>query len=232
MTEPSNPPINPSSTSSSSLPSLSCNENNTNSLIKIPILSSNKTKNSSKSDPPVPKKRRVRTGCLTCRERHLKCDEGTPMCNNCLKSHRNCRRGIKLNFMETKVTSPKTLVPFPHQHFAICDESRAIAAEYKGGLSSYPELKTEISTRDLTTLTRDQISTNKIETTALFISKDSSKKRNVYQGDKMYSITPESENIELNSSYAFVTLPNDSNSHNKLSYVVSDLLLLNLLTYI
>jgi Fungal Zn(2)-Cys(6) binuclear cluster domain len=29
--------------------------------------------------------KRVRTGCLTCRERHLKCDEGMPDCQNCRK---------------------------------------------------------------------------------------------------------------------------------------------------
>lgn len=43
--------------------------------------------------------------------------------------------------METKVNTPKTLVPCVPQHFAICDESRAIAAEYEDGLSSYPEIK-------------------------------------------------------------------------------------------
>lgn len=48
------------------------------------------------------KSKRVRTGCLTCRERHLKCDEGTPDCLNCRKSNRECKRGIRLNFLDTK----------------------------------------------------------------------------------------------------------------------------------
>ena len=48
--------------------------------------------------PAVPKPKRVRTGCLTCRERHLKCDEGLPNCLNCKKSGKTCKRGIKLNF--------------------------------------------------------------------------------------------------------------------------------------
>ena len=45
----------------------------------------------------------MRTGCLTCRERHLKCDEGMPICLNCKKSNRQCKRGVRLNFIDTKV---------------------------------------------------------------------------------------------------------------------------------
>lgn len=35
----------------------------------------------------VPK---VRTGCITCKKRHIKCDEGRPSCANCLKSRGRC----------------------------------------------------------------------------------------------------------------------------------------------
>jgi len=56
--------------------------------------------------PATAKSRRVRTGCLTCRERHLKCDEGTPDCNNCRKSSRECKRGLRLNFIDTQVKNP------------------------------------------------------------------------------------------------------------------------------
>ncbi|KAK4198347.1 hypothetical protein QBC40DRAFT_308320 [Triangularia verruculosa] len=35
-------------------------------------------------------KRRTKTGCLTCRKRRIKCDEGHPTCNNCKKSKREC----------------------------------------------------------------------------------------------------------------------------------------------
>ncbi|KAK4097407.1 hypothetical protein N658DRAFT_434073 [Parathielavia hyrcaniae] len=35
-------------------------------------------------------KRRTKTGCLTCRKRRIKCDEGKPTCNNCKKSKREC----------------------------------------------------------------------------------------------------------------------------------------------
>ncbi|KAL7627647.1 hypothetical protein AAE478_001840 [Parahypoxylon ruwenzoriense] len=35
-------------------------------------------------------RKRTKTGCLTCRKRRIKCDEGRPTCNNCLKSKRQC----------------------------------------------------------------------------------------------------------------------------------------------
>ncbi|KAI0909325.1 hypothetical protein F4823DRAFT_443433 [Ustulina deusta] len=37
-----------------------------------------------------PMRKRTKTGCLTCRKRRIKCDEGKPTCNNCLKSKRQC----------------------------------------------------------------------------------------------------------------------------------------------
>ncbi len=59
----------------------------------------------------VSKPKRVRTGCLTCRERHLKCDEGLPNCQNCRKSSRTCKRGVRLNFIDTTVKSPPMIPP-------------------------------------------------------------------------------------------------------------------------
>ncbi|KXJ92289.1 hypothetical protein Micbo1qcDRAFT_162501 [Microdochium bolleyi] len=35
-------------------------------------------------------KKRTKTGCLTCRQRRIKCDESRPICNNCIKSKRQC----------------------------------------------------------------------------------------------------------------------------------------------
>ncbi|KAK3297930.1 uncharacterized protein B0H64DRAFT_458548 [Chaetomium fimeti] len=35
---------------------------------------------------------RSRNGCLTCRSRHVKCDEARPICGNCQKSNRDCRQ--------------------------------------------------------------------------------------------------------------------------------------------
>ncbi|KIW30414.1 uncharacterized protein PV07_06158 [Cladophialophora immunda] len=49
---------------------------------------------SSKSAPPfpVPKSRnsRTKTGCLCCRLRRKKCDEATPVCNNCVRNNLIC----------------------------------------------------------------------------------------------------------------------------------------------
>lgn len=88
-----------------------------------------------------PKSRRVRTGCLTCRERHLKCDETLPKCLNCSKSGRICKRGIRLNFIDTQVSAPPyTLAPPLGIRLNFQDESREIASEYVGGSERYPPL--------------------------------------------------------------------------------------------
>lgn len=86
---------------------------------------------------PAPKPKRVRTGCLTCRERHLKCDEGLPNCQNCNKSGKICKRGMKLNFHWIDVKDPAILPPTADWAVKFQDESRLIASEYKGGLRQY-----------------------------------------------------------------------------------------------
>ncbi|KAK0259829.1 hypothetical protein LTS09_005672 [Friedmanniomyces endolithicus] len=93
------------------------------------------------------KPRRVRTGCLTCRERHLKCDEGMPSCNNCNKSNRECKRGVRLNFIDLWTERPPTLVSnFGTENWKVdfIDESREIASEYQGGTKAYKPLQQEI----------------------------------------------------------------------------------------
>ncbi|KAK0641488.1 hypothetical protein B0T16DRAFT_335978 [Cercophora newfieldiana] len=91
------------------------------------------------------KSRRVRTGCLTCRERHLKCDEGTPDCNNCRKSSRECKRGLRLNFIDTQVKNPPMVPPTRDWSVQFHDESRMIASEYRGGLGRYPRCAEDIT---------------------------------------------------------------------------------------
>ena len=81
--------------------------------------------------------KRVRTGCLTCRERHLKCDEGLPHCQNCRKSSRVCKRGVRLNFIDTQVQDPPIIPPTQDWSVNFQDESREIASEYRGGLGRY-----------------------------------------------------------------------------------------------
>ncbi|KAL3459123.1 hypothetical protein BJX64DRAFT_279408 [Aspergillus heterothallicus] len=91
------------------------------------------------SDAPVKKQRRVRTGCFTCRDRHLKCDEALGQCQNCRKSGRICRRGVRLNFVDTQVVAPPTyLQPPATSRVTFRDDSRTIASEYVGGFERYP----------------------------------------------------------------------------------------------
>ncbi|KIW15137.1 hypothetical protein PV08_05182 [Exophiala spinifera] len=61
----------------------------------------------------VPTQRRVRTGCLTCRKRRRKCDEGKPTCKNCVDKSLSCRYGLNITFVdgtpnESTATSHKT----------------------------------------------------------------------------------------------------------------------------
>ncbi|KAK1593833.1 uncharacterized protein LY79DRAFT_171847 [Colletotrichum navitas] len=86
------------------------------------------------------KSKRVRTGCLTCRERHLKCDEGLPECLNCRKSSRECKRGVRLNFIDVQVKQPPYMPPTVEWSVQFQDESRQIASEYVGGLGRYAHL--------------------------------------------------------------------------------------------
>lgn len=64
------------------------------------------------SNPTPVKGKRVRTGCLTCRERHLKCDEAVPDCMNCRKRGRECKRGVRLNFLDVNLHRPAA-IPSP-----------------------------------------------------------------------------------------------------------------------
>ncbi|KAF2764894.1 hypothetical protein EJ03DRAFT_281145 [Teratosphaeria nubilosa] len=97
-------------------------------------------------DGSASKPKRVRTGCLTCRERHLKCDEALPHCNNCKKSNRKCKRGVRLNFIDTWAERPpKLMTKFGTDAWKVTfqDESRDIADEYQGGLERYKPLEPE-----------------------------------------------------------------------------------------
>lgn len=100
----------------------------------------------SSNGPQGAKSRRVRTGCLTCRERHLKCDEALPRCQNCSKSGRICKRGIRLNFIDTQTVAPPNNVALPPgAQISFQDDSREIASEYVGGFEKYPPLEQSIT---------------------------------------------------------------------------------------
>lgn len=99
-----------------------------------------------KSGRGIPKSKRVRTGCLTCRERHLKCDEALGKCQNCRKSNRVCRRGIRLNFIDTQtVAPPNYAIRKAGTRLMFRDESRHIASEYVGGFERYPSPELDLS---------------------------------------------------------------------------------------
>ncbi|KAK4100844.1 hypothetical protein N658DRAFT_84975 [Parathielavia hyrcaniae] len=69
-----------------------------------------------KGEPPSqPPKRaavrkRTKTGCLTCRRRRIKCDEGKPICSNCIKSKRDCEG------YSQRLTFKEPLGSFPPGH--------------------------------------------------------------------------------------------------------------------
>ncbi|KAI0456439.1 hypothetical protein F5B21DRAFT_152442 [Xylaria acuta] len=92
------------------------------------------------------KSKRVRTGCLTCRERHLKCDEETPDCRNCRKSNRECKRGVRLNFIDLTCKEPPQIPHTEEWTVDFQDESRLVASEYQGGLERYTKLDARITT--------------------------------------------------------------------------------------
>ncbi|KAI5952774.1 hypothetical protein KGF54_003641 [Candida jiufengensis] len=89
---------------------------------------------------PHTKFKRNRSGCLTCRDRHIKCDEKKPICNNCLRSNRKCFRGIRLNFtqytflnpLENLTTENKRQLKLNYnlENFRILDHSITVASIY------------------------------------------------------------------------------------------------------
>ncbi|KAE8151994.1 hypothetical protein BDV25DRAFT_80896 [Aspergillus avenaceus] len=47
----------------------------------------------------TPKFKRCRTGCLRCRKRRRKCDEGKPNCQNCIDKDLDCQYGLQISFL-------------------------------------------------------------------------------------------------------------------------------------
>jgi Fungal Zn(2)-Cys(6) binuclear cluster domain len=52
---------------------------------------------------------KVRTGCITCKRRHIKCDEAKPHCSNCLKSRGHCE-GYAVERKKKKPPGPAQVV--------------------------------------------------------------------------------------------------------------------------
>lgn len=87
----------------------------------------------------VPKATRTRTGCRTCRTRHLKCDEGRPYCNQCIKSKQACTYEKELKWGKLNDKNPQPVLHFVPIENAITieDESLLVASEYQGGTAWY-----------------------------------------------------------------------------------------------
>lgn len=61
--------------------------NDTGAVSKPSAVSSSAGAGATRSRPV---RKRTKTGCLTCRKRRIKCTEERPICNNCIKSKREC----------------------------------------------------------------------------------------------------------------------------------------------
>ncbi|KAK7532366.1 uncharacterized protein J3D65DRAFT_647766 [Phyllosticta citribraziliensis] len=62
-------------------------------------------------DIPKPSRtstQKVRTGCVTCKKRHIKCDEAKPHCGNCISSRRHCE-GYVVGLKKKKHAGPVQL---------------------------------------------------------------------------------------------------------------------------
>ncbi|KAI0387578.1 hypothetical protein F5Y04DRAFT_7692 [Hypomontagnella monticulosa] len=96
-------------------------------------------------DNSAPKKpvvrKRTKTGCLTCRKRRIKCDEGRPTCNNCLKSKRQCE-GYNQRIVFKDPLNAFANAPFGPIHYpapspqALVREQQLSAAQQKSSSQS------------------------------------------------------------------------------------------------
>lgn len=108
---------------------------------------------------PKAKRSRTRLGCFTCRDRHMKCDEQQPVCQNCINSKRKCYRGVRLNFTQYTIYNPRKaaagrpLPTSPHFH-RIIDQSIPVLQLYRNGAVRYKPYRHLHSPQDLTDATR------------------------------------------------------------------------------
>ncbi|GKT45440.1 adhesion and hyphal regulator 1 [Colletotrichum spaethianum] len=88
---------------------------------------------------PVKKKRtRTRTGCLNCRRKKRKCDEGRPACGGCSRRKETCEWGIKVTFraenaqtiLQDHPSMKKARRPPPRRHFEILNVTKEVIRDY------------------------------------------------------------------------------------------------------
>ncbi|KAK3303684.1 uncharacterized protein B0T15DRAFT_421124 [Chaetomium strumarium] len=80
-----------------------------NPLLDIPAVVSKTPRPSPETEErkETTERKRTKTGCITCRKRRIKCDEGKPTCNICIKSNRECEG------YSTRLTFKEPLGAFP-----------------------------------------------------------------------------------------------------------------------
>ncbi|KAI0542986.1 hypothetical protein GGR58DRAFT_496452 [Xylaria digitata] len=87
-----------------------------------------------------PVRKRTKTGCLTCRKRRIKCDEGKPTCNNCLKSKRQCegynQRVIFKDPLGAFSGAPYGPIQYPAPSQALVREQQLSAAQQRSSSQS------------------------------------------------------------------------------------------------
>ncbi|OAA72893.1 Zn(2)-C6 fungal-type DNA-binding domain protein [Akanthomyces lecanii RCEF 1005] len=84
-----------------------------------------------------PKRTRTRTGCLNCRRKKRKCDEGRPSCGSCVRRGQPCEWGLKVTFRaenaqhldESHPSMRRSARRFPRE-FEILDITAEIIRDY------------------------------------------------------------------------------------------------------
>ncbi|GFF58016.1 hypothetical protein IFM46972_10976 [Aspergillus udagawae] len=78
--------------------------------------------------------RRTRSGCLNCRRKRRKCDEGKPTCLRCRKRRENCQWGMRVTFREANtqmlVDDSRQPKDRTHKSFKIMDVTSQVIHDY------------------------------------------------------------------------------------------------------
>lgn len=73
---------------------------------------------------------RARSGCQPCRERHLKCDQATPICGRCQSSERECTRGYPYRVYKHKFSDNQKWLRTPAD-VTFVDETQELVNNYE-----------------------------------------------------------------------------------------------------
>ncbi|KAK2060390.1 hypothetical protein LY76DRAFT_604069 [Colletotrichum caudatum] len=103
--------------------------------------------------PPASKKKRTRTrtGCLNCRRKKRKCDEGRPACGGCSRRNERCEWGVKVTFRAENAQTirqdhpsmRKARRPPPRRHFEILDVTDEVIRDYHHPTESFNDFESD-----------------------------------------------------------------------------------------